>query len=286
MDSHGALLSPRLPFVSQEMIDFLSSTEERQKATSSPPLSSQLPPPPPPPPPSPPPPPQQQQQQPIDHHDEDGEMNCKERCRFGCRVAIFAVWALLVVVPVKFIENVLLKPVLVYLMTTFRHHLEELSASVVLGILISYAVVIPIVQTDSVPNNVLCSSYLSLISFLAGNITFNFLVFVGVMNHVVYMKNDHDSNGDALHLSGSCFLHLRFLKSRGPACYIGLLTGLLFSFPVASVNSNDSFVEWCHPIEHKSIIYIILFCFFYGAFNNFVKIDYSDSPVRSKQNKK
>ena len=191
------------------------------------------------------------------------------------RVLLWVIWVVLAL-PFRLIETVCMGIVAEYLSYQIKHYDADVKAYLVLGVILSCAVFLPMARMDSINEGILCTTYLSSVAWVMGNVCMNFACFYGLVGVI---RID-----DACPCLVQGIWRLRIPNHAG---YIGLLLGISFAFPVATMYASVPGVSefnqgrWCrpHPDIAAEFVYVPLFITAMMAAN----IDTSPERIQNRE---
>jgi hypothetical protein len=166
------------------------------------------------------------------------------------RGVVWILWCF-VAVPLRAAETLLIGIPAEYMKTEIMKDKEGFISMASAGLFLTYTTFLPLARMQSLDPGGLCTVYLSLVAWVVGHIIMNILVFAQVIGQ--------------LQLSHRCSAlqsGVARLRSNSGGGYIGLLMGIAFAFPVASMRRiNEHLVdlslhEWCRPSDNIPAIAI------------------------------
>jgi hypothetical protein len=168
------------------------------------------------------------------------------------RFTFWLLW-LAIAFPIRLVEHVVVGFVGYHLRDMVREAPYSFVAFLTLGLVLSHGIFQPLSNMDLFTSGTVCVSFLSTMSWLLSQVLIGILVREGVLWRLTVRRSC-----PAL-LRGACRLQIP-----DDAGYMGLILGLSFAFPVASVTRNTTvtpFSQWCRLAEHipAELVYLPTF---------------------------
>lgn len=196
-------------------------------------------------------------------------------CWYGVLVWRTLLWILWIctALPFRVAETLIVGVAAEYLQVQLRTDWRGFCANFVIGLFLSYGVLLPIARLETHHPGALCTCYLSTIAWMVGNVCMNIIIYTGFTYR---LKIDKQC---------PCLVQGTWrLRIPTDAGYVGLALGLSFAFPVASLQFADpsrpvpELMEWCRP-THAIAAEYIYGPVFLGAL---LAANIDTSPVRTR----
>jgi hypothetical protein len=166
------------------------------------------------------------------------------------RAVVWVLWCC-IAVPIRILESVLIGTPAEYMKYEIMADKEGFISMTAVGLFLTYTTFLPLARMHSLDPGGLCTVYLSLVAWVMGHICMNIMVFASLIGH---LQLSHRCSALQLGL-----LRLRSISGGG---YIGLLMGIAFAFPVASMRringdlADVSLHQWCRPADDIPAVFV------------------------------
>ena len=177
--------------------------------------------------------------------DSEGEITPQCGCCWAGRLCfrlLYVCFWVVVALPFRCLETLFLGVVGEYIRAQLLQDEVGVKAYFIFGLFVSYAVFLPLARLEAVHSGALCTSYLTTLAWILGNVCMNIFIYTDVIKR--------------LKIGGVCQAVVRGkcrLVTPTPPGYLGMGLGIAFAFPVAAMHNVDptmsapGFSEWCRP---------------------------------------